>query len=211
MRTAIGQVYYSDMKQQVVVIHGGETFDTYEAYLEFLKAYSLDFDAMGQKMWKDTLGEKLGEEYEVIKPRMPNALNAKYAEWKIWFEKYIPNLRDGIIFVGHSLGGIFLAKYLGEHTFPRTIDATFLVAAPYDDANAEYTLADFVVPESLDLLAQQSGKLYLVHSEDDPVVAFADFRRYQAALPTATAMTFTDKGHFILEEFPELVNEIRHL
>src|SRR3989344_3659970 len=105
------------MKTQIVVIHGGDTFDTYEQYLSFLKNYKIDFERFreNKKDWKATLAEKLGENYEVISHSMPNKRNAKYIEWKIWFEKFIPFLNPEVILVGHSLGGAFLAKYFSEN------------------------------------------------------------------------------------------------
>jgi hypothetical protein len=41
-----------------------------------------------QPSWKKWLAEGLSQHYEVMRPDMPNTMNAKYAEWKIWFEKY---------------------------------------------------------------------------------------------------------------------------
>ncbi len=63
---------------------------------------------------------------------MPNKTNAQFEEWKIWFEKFIPFLNDGVILVGHSLGGVFLAKYLSENKFPKKIGGVFLVSAVYE-------------------------------------------------------------------------------
>ncbi len=201
------------MKQQVFVVHGGEAFDTYEKYLTYLESYEIDFDVPKTMGWKDNLAEDLGEDYEVIRPSMPSPKNAKYFEWKMWFEKYIPHLRDGVIFVGHSLGGIFLAKYLSEHHLPRDIRATILVAAPYDDSDRSYgySLADFAVPPTMEKCTAQGGELYLIHSSDDPVVPYADLGKYTQALPFATPIVFDDRGHFNQEQFPEIVELIQNL
>ena len=104
------------MKKQVVVIHGADTFDTYEDSLKFLRNFEIDsLEYFKGKNWKTSLQERLGDEFEVISPRMPNTLNAKYLEWKIWFEKLVPLLNEEVILIGHSLGGTFLAKYLAEN------------------------------------------------------------------------------------------------
>lgn len=198
------------MKKQVVVIHGGDTFDTYEDYLKYLSEWEVSKSMLISKGWKSSLQSSLGEEYEVLLPRMPNEFNCKYLEWKIWFEKFIPFFNNEIILVGHSLGGIFLAKYLGENTLPKKITALFLLAAPYDDVDTE-TLADFVLPSSLDLVAKQASKIYLYQSEDDPVVPFSELAKYQQQFPTAQSMIFKDKGHFNQESFPELVEEIKKI
>ncbi|MFA6050060.1 MAG: alpha/beta hydrolase [Candidatus Paceibacterota bacterium] len=197
------------MKKQVVLIHGGETFDTYEKYLEFLKTANVLIGDLQRKKWKKTLAEKLGENYDVVSLEMPNSLNAKYLEWKIWFEKYIPQFDNEIILVGHSLGGIFLAKYLSENKVEKIILATLLVSPPFDDADSDYSLADFILGNDLSMLKEQSGKLVIFFSKDDPVVPFEDLSKYQNALPQAEVRIFEDRGHFNQEEFPEIEEEIR--
>ena len=200
------------MKKQVVVIHGGDTFETYEKYLDFLRSFEIDsLDYFTHKSWKSSLQEKLGAEFEVILPRMPNKINAKYLEWRIWFEKLVPLLNPEVILVGHSMGGIFLAKYLSENNFPKKILGTFLVSAPYDAETFEYTLVDFVLPADLKKFEEQGGKIYLYHSTDDDVVPFDNLEKYKKQLPSATARVFEDRGHFNQEDFPELVQDILNI
>lgn len=203
------------MKKQIIVIHGGDAFNTYEEYLAFLKDLQLDFEKYRThtKDWKATLGEKLGSEFEVILPDMPNKRNAKYLEWKIWFEKFIPYFEPEVVLIGHSMGGIFLTKYLSENKFPKTIRATFLVAAPYDyeAEGTENWLADFALSKDLSKLTEQGGKIFIYHSKDDPFVPFADFEKYKRALAGAETMTFEDRGHFRQTEFPELISNIKKL
>ncbi len=198
------------MEHQVVVIHGGDNFGTYEEYISFLKNFEIEsLDYFTQRGWKDSLQEKLGKTFQVILPRMPNAFNARYIEWELWFKKLIPFLTDNVIFVGHSLGGIFLAKYLSQNKFPGKIAATFLLGAPFDDEGSDEPLLDFALPESLDLFATQGGKIFVYHSADDPVVNYFQQRKYLKALPSAEAVTFDGKEHFGQEEFPELVDALR--
>ena len=200
------------MKKQVVVIHGGDTFETYEKYLDFLRSFEIDsLDYFTHKNWKSILQEKLGDDFEVIRPQMPNKINAKYLEWRIWFEKLVPLLNPEVILVGHSMGGIFLAKYLSENNFPKKILGTFLVSAPYDAETFEYTLVDFVLPADLKKFEEQGGKIYLYHSTDDDVVPFDNLEKYKKQLPSATARVFEDRGHFNQEDFPELVQDILNI
>jgi predicted alpha/beta hydrolase family esterase len=197
--------------KQVVAIHGGDAFATHEEYLQFLKDFKIDDPNLAKgKGWKNTLQEALGAGYQVILPRMPNPTNAKYEEWKIWFEKYTPYLNDGVLLIGHSLGGSFLAKYLGENTFPKEIAATFLVAAPYG-TDMEGMTPEFAAPSSLEGFAKQGGQIFLYQSSDDLIVPFAELAKYQAVLPQAIARTFTDRQHFNQDSFPEIVADIAHL
>ena len=199
------------MKKQVILIHGGETFDTYEEYFEYLKAAEFDPGRLEEKRWKDTFAEDLGDEFQVTAPEMPCKYNAKYSEWKIWLEKVTPFAEGDIILVGHSLGALFLAKYLAEEDFPKKILATYLIAAPFDTENADYSLGDFILPTTLEKFEKQGGKIFLYQSEDDPLVSLSDFEKYQAALPTAEAVTFKDRGHFSQKKLPELIESIRAL
>src|SRR5690606_19589856 len=149
--------------KQVVFIHGGSDFRSYEEFISYIKNEPVKIsDCQTKKRWKQTLDQDLGEEYQVFTPEMPNKQNAHYEEWKIWFERLIPFLQNDVILVGHSLGGIFLAKYLSENTFPVAIKATILISAPYDDTNLEPPLGDFKLSNSLTKLAEQGGHIHLL-------------------------------------------------
>lgn len=201
---------FNSMKKQIVIIHGGDTFKTYEQYLRFLKRFQIDFNEYrtGRRGWKDTLAEKLGEEYEVIRPEMPCRGNAKYPEWQIWFEKFILHLAGEVVLVGHSLGGAFLAKYLSENTFPKKIKGVFLVAPVYDTDSEGYSPLSFSPPKKINL---QTKNVFLYHSTDDKIVPHSQLNKFSQAIPNATIKQFTDRGHFNQEEFPELVEDIKNL
>ena len=196
------------MTRQILVIHGGDAFETYEEYLDVLHAIDLDLTRATRKGWKQSLSEVLGNAYEVIQPRMPNPNNAQYLEWKIWFEKHIPFLHDDVILIGHSLGGIFLAKYLSEEVFPKKILATFLIAAPYS-SEATHSLATFNLTTHLKKLEEQGGEIVLFQSHDDEIVPIENVHLYARELPNSDLIFFEDRGHFNQEEFPELVEVIK--
>lgn len=196
------------MKQQIFVIHGGDAFNTYEEYFSSLEKYEVDLERLQQKGWKTTLGDILGDKYDVYLASMPNSRNAKYNEWKLWFEKYLPLLNDNLILIGHSLGAVFLAKYLSEETISRKIKATFLVAPPFDNDEGR-TLPEFAITKPLLKLAEQAGELYMYQSKDDPYVEYAEFEKYRAQLPNAHMKSFEDRGHFMDETFSEIVEDVK--
>ncbi|MBI2065462.1 MAG: alpha/beta hydrolase, partial [Candidatus Zambryskibacteria bacterium] len=158
--------------------------------------------------WKPWIRKRLGDEYEVITPQMPNKTNARFEEWKLWFEKFIPFFEDEVILVGHSLGGIFLAKYLSENKFSKKIKAAMLVSAVYNKDSEGYSALSFSLPKVLDL---QTDKIFLYHSKDDPVVPFSALKHYKKALPNSQTRIFEDRKHINQEEFPELLEDIRSL
>lgn len=200
------------MKQQIVVIHGGTTFDTQEDYLNYLKTQEVSLERLRLlRSWKDSLQEKMGENFDILAPRMPNGTNARYDEWKIWFERLIPLFDENIVFIGHSLGGVFLAKYLSENLIPKKLKAVILVAAPFTDKGTGRSLADFKLPSSLEKFTEQGGQIYLFQSKDDPEVPFEQVEMYEKSLSSAKTMIFEDRGHFLQESFPEIIELIKKI
>lgn len=199
------------MKQQIILIHGGESFESHAAWIKSLKAEKVTKESFlysDEKRWKDRLAQKLGPKYEVFYPEMPSSMNAKYDEWVIWFEKMLPFLRQGPIYIGHSLGAIFLAKYFAEHEDRKKMKALMLVAAPFGDTGKE-TAASFALPKDLRRLSVLGDKVHLYASTDDEVIPFSHAQKYWKALPQASFDIFTDRGHFRLNEFPEIVEDIQ--
>ena len=199
------------MKNQVVVIHGGHVLAKREDIVSYLNNKNVKIeDFKPKKGWKENLENTL-KDLEFLYPKMPNKEDAKYSEWKAWFERLIPFLNDDVLFVGHSLGGLFLIKYLSENLFPKKIKAIFLVAAPHDGRNQKHVLGTFTQGSDVSGMADQGNKIYFYHSKDDAVVPFSDFEKYQSKFPRATFRTFEDKGHFNDERFDELVEDIKNL
>ncbi|MCI0479922.1 alpha/beta hydrolase [Candidatus Uhrbacteria bacterium] len=196
------------MSRHVFVVHGGNVFRNREEYLADLEAQTVALDDLRRVGWKTTLDVALGDGFEVFLPRMPNANDATYPEWKMLFAKYLPLLDPGALLVGHSLGGVFLAKYLSEEPVPHRVAATFLVAAPFWPSGDRPT-GGFDLPPSLALFARQGGEVFLYHSRDDEVVPFADVERYRHALPHAHVRIGEGRGHYNAPEFPELMEDIK--
>ena len=191
------------------MIHGGTTFEKYEDYIKYLEDYPLEkiLNKSG-KRWKDNLTKKLGDDYEVIFPSMPKNYSVKYREWKIWAEKFFSLLENDVILIGHSLGGTFWLKYLSENNFPVTIKKLILVSPAFSDTGME-KLDDFNFDIDRENIENQVSKLLLIHSRDDKVVPFKHSEQIKKSLPYAELMEFEDRGHFLQEQFPEIIEKIK--
>ncbi len=203
------------MKQQILYIHGGNSYSNYADFLNELRTMVIPAltGEISMRRWSDTLQAELGDEYELIAPSMPNKHNARYIEWKIWFERYVELLRDGAILVGWSQGGYFLSKYLIEETLPISIKGLILIAAPYEPADfGGEDGGDFAFDTTkTPMIAEKVKNIVIFHSKDDFVVPYEHGLKYHEALPQAEFVTFEDRNHFLVSEFPELIERIRFL
>jgi len=197
-------------KIQIFMVHGGMTFKNKKDYLYFLKTREISIEEK-IKWSNEYFKKKLGKDFKIIKPRMPLQDNAKYEEWKIHFERHFPQLRNNIILIGLSLGGIFLAKYLSENKFPKKILSTYLICPPFDNTlKGEDLVGGFKLKSDLSLLEKNSKNLYLMFSKDDDVVPISHAEKYRKKLKNANIITFESKnGHFKISKFPEIIKMIK--
>lgn len=191
--------------KQVVFISGGEVFETREEFKEWLASPESDFMLPQPRVepvsfWSRNLQEDLGEEYEVLSISMPLKQHARYDEWKIWFEKHIQFISNEVVLVGWSLGANFLYKYLSENMLLKKIQQLHLVAGCFGCGGG------FTIREEKDLKTD----VYIYHSQDDSIVDFKDAQEYMRVMPQASLVEYQDKGHFLVTQIPELIDNIKN-
>lgn len=196
-------------KTQIVFVHGGDSFDTADEFYEFVRSLKYDPYAIEKKKWRDGIKEALIESHECLMPRFPNVMDADYIAWSIWFEKIIPYLRDGAVLVGHSMGGGFLLRYLSEHKLPITVSQLHFIATVIDDLECPGVGEFGVDIMNWSGFVSSIDEVHIWHSSDDPYVPLHHAERLAAKYPSATTHYFTDRGHFLQSEFPELLTEIK--
>jgi predicted alpha/beta hydrolase family esterase len=193
--------------KQILVIHGGTTFPSYQDYRNDLESSTLSYDRLlAGTDWKRTLKQHFPDD-DILLPSFPSSQNAQYDEWVIVFEKILPLLHDDVILVGHSLGAIFLAKYLHDHTLSKPVSKLILVAAPYNDESLE-SLGAFKLT-SAQGIERSAHQVHFFYSEDDPIVSINEREKFMTDVPAAQFHTFPDRQHFWQETFPELVELIK--
>ena len=193
-------------KKQILIIHGGDSFRTYDEYLANLKNIVLDYDRLKpSKRWKDAIVTAFPGT-DILAPTMPNSTNAQFDEWKIWFEKIIPFFGNDVRIIGHSLGAMFLAKYFHQHQLKQPVRQLILIAGGY---NSDITGYGSFALESAIGLEKSAEEIHIIHSEDDFVVPYSELAKYEHDLPMATIHRFTDKNHFLDAEFPELIEILK--
>lgn len=125
-----------------------------------------------EKKWKIQIAKKLTQGGNLVYfPGFPNPLNAKYEEWKIFFENWIEKIeiQGSVTFISHSLGGCFLLKYFSEEDntpIKNPIQEIHLVASCI-------SAGDFSSPKNYEYLKKLGGNIHIWHAEDDLVVPFS--------------------------------------
>jgi len=201
------------MKRNIplLLIHGGMTFKDDRTYVSYLKRRPISLEK--SRRWRDAYLEKsIGPRFEVIRPRMPLSENANYRDWKIWFERHLAIIQGRPVLVGHSLGGIFLAKYLSENKLKYKAHGVYLVAPPFDSRDlgeGESLVGGFELKQNLSLLAKNTDYLHLFFSTDDPIISARHARKYQNLLPKESITVLKNRGHFSTPTFPEIVKLIK--
>ena len=155
------------------------------------------------------LARKLGTDYRVIAPEMPDADNPHYQTWRDRIEQELEAVDGKVIFVGHSFGGSVLLKYLAEGSYRKPVRGLFFVSVPnwgpdgwaYDEYAVSNDIGSRLPP----------SRIFLYHSRDDPEVPFAHLANYQDHLPTATARPIEGSEHSFVEGLSILVDDIKSL
>ena len=197
-------------KIQVLIVHGGVTFKSQEDYIDYLQNKTVSIDE--KIRWSDDyLKKELGDSFSIIQPRMPLQDNAKYEEWKIYFERHIPLLKNNFILIDESLGGVFLAKYLSENKFPKKILSSYLIGPPFDNTLPEDDLVGgFELQSDLSMIEKNCENINLLFSKDDNCVPISHSDKYKSKLRNSNIIIYESKnGHFNIPEFPEIIEMIK--
>lgn len=206
------------MKNVVIIIGGGESFENDEKkwkFLNFGPIYYNKIKKVEKKVirWKNELMDNLDKNLftAAIYPVMPCLDNAKYIDWKTRFERVLmENIEineikksDKIILhlVGHSLGGNFLQKYLGENNLESKFN--FKIGSVHFVAPC-ISAGDFGETENWENISNQCGNINIYHSKDDIVVPMQESRYYKKMLPKSKLFAFDNYGHFNETPFLEL-------
>ena len=182
------------MKKQILFIHSAGPQGEHEG--------SSDLVAWLQK--------ELGHEYKIDFPKMPNADNPTYASWSNQLAKELDKAEDGVVLVGHSLGGSVLLKYLSENPFNRRIAGMFLVSMPYW-GKQDWEVDEYALEEDFASKLPAVPMLVLYHSRNDKEVPFAHLRAYAKKLPSAFVCELEGNNHEYNKGLPELAQDIKNL
>ena len=123
--------------------------------------------------WLKNELEKKG--LQVIVPRFPNPETPSLVAWLKTLNQYKNLINDETIFVGHSLGGMFLLKVLEQLENP--VFAAFFVAAPVGIKPIKYYDSDYAFAQfqfNWGAIKPKAKHFFVYHSDNDPYVSLGN-------------------------------------
>lgn len=184
------------MKHQVLFIQGGGA-GAYEADQQLVLS----------------LRRALGTAYELLYPKMLHESEPDYRNWKTEIGEKLSHLKNGVILVGHSLGGSFLLKYLSDEKVEESIAGIFLIATPYwgGDGWRYEGYESVTLPKDFASKLPSDTPIFFYHSRDDEIVPFAHLTLYAKKLPEATIHALDGRGHQLKNDLSEVAVDIKSL
>lgn len=189
----------------IIIIHGGNSYSSEREYQDAIISKQVSYLTEPKRGWKDEMFTQFSPYLPVLMPKMPSKDNAKLDHWLITFQKLIPFIDERTMFVGHSLGGVFLAIYLSTYwNLPFKAGQVHLVAPDYNEGEFVFDIT------KKDNLLENSNQIHLWQSEDDFALELTGGRKYRELIPKSNQHIFEDKGHFLSEHFYELYRFINN-
>lgn len=188
--------------KNAILVHGWNTRDEY---------YDPEKPTASNDHWFPWLTKQLMiRDIHTVAPEMPGYY-PEYEVWKREFERF--DVSEDTILIGHSCGGGFLIRWLGENP-NRKVGKAILVAPwlglRFSDDPFDETFFNFEIVRTI---AKQTESLHVFNSSDHFEVVAQSVDIIRTKIDDIQYHDFTNKGHFTktslgTEAFPELLEEI---
>ncbi len=182
-----------------IIVHGCPSED---------RSKNSDYILSNEKHWIPWLKNELEKnEIKTFAPLMPTPWKPMYEEWKDIFEK-LPINEDSIL-IGHSCGGTFLIRWLGETE--KKIAKLILVSPGKITINKN--LKDFYPSKINPKIRENVQKIIIITAEDDHKSHISGAYEYQKEIGGELIRFGKGYGHFLefqmgIKEFPEILKMV---
>lgn len=163
-----------------------------------------------EKVITNTLKSKLGDEFRIIYPPMPDADYPTYLSWDAVLTTNLKSLSEKVILIGHSLGASIILKHFSREPVPPKVIGMILLGTPYWK-NQNWDVSEYVIED--DFLANLSKleDIYFYYSLDDEVIPHSHLESYQKLLPQANWRIISHVDHSYHGAIPDIIRDIQEL
>ncbi|EAY14696.1 hypothetical protein TVAG_038020 [Trichomonas vaginalis G3] len=151
---------------------------------------------------------------EVITPSYPNASDPEYPVWKDVFNEILANHEyDELLVIGHSLGGFFTLKILGDFLFENPKLKGVVLVAPTSITNPQWRrfYAEVI---NWDNIRKVHSPIKLLFSNGDSKISVDHIKLIQSELRDNTNFefrNFQNLDHFMEEESNEVLDAAKSI
>lgn len=182
------------MARQVLFVHGGGG-----------GAYEADAALV------ESLRKKLGADYEIRYPQMPDEEEPDYAVWKRIILREARDMGEDAILVGHSIGASVLIKVWTEVEAKPPVAAVILLAPPFWHDHKVWHWDEVTLTKDARDHYPDGVPLLLFQGEKDETVPISHLDMYAKALPQAVLKRLPGRDHQLNEDMTEVARAIEGL
>jgi hypothetical protein len=158
-----------------------------------------------------SLESKLGADYQVRYPRMPDEDEPDFAAWKACIAQELAAMGEGALVVGHSIGASVVIRVLAESEAERGLAGVFLIAAPFWHDDEVWRWKEAELPKDAGDRLSGGPPLFLYHGRQDEIVPFGHLGLYAKALPKAVVRRLEGRNHQLDDDLSEVAGDILRL
>jgi pimeloyl-ACP methyl ester carboxylesterase len=155
----------------------------------------------------DSLSRELGDAYEVRFPRMPGEDRPSYHAWSRAVRGEFAVADDGVVVVGHSVGGAILISVLAELAPERKLGAIVLLAAPFVGAGG-WPGDEFELADGLGVRLPQGVPVHVFQGLEDRTTPPSHADLYAAAIPQAQLHRLPGRDHQLNNDLSEVARTL---
>jgi hypothetical protein len=167
-------------------------------------AYNADKELVGR------VGKALGDQYEIIFPKMPDESDPEYEKYKIKIEEELNKINSDLILAGHSLGACFLLKYISESKIKKEICGLTLLSTPFWGPGG-WEFEGFTMNNELAAKKTSGIPVFFYHGVHDEIVPFFHITLYEAKFSHAKFRKIAGQGHQFDDDLSDVVKDITTL
>jgi len=153
-----------------------------------------------------SLEQALGAGYTIHYPRMPDEADPHAQVWKKAIGRELSKLSDGVVVVGHSIGGAIVLDYLAEHD-ERRIAGLFLIATPFIGDGG--WPSDELRRTSETIAQLPDVPIYFYQGSDDETVPIGHIEMFAKAVPHAKIRKLEHRNHQLNDDLSEVAQDVR--
>jgi predicted alpha/beta hydrolase family esterase len=141
---------------------------------------------------------------DVINRQFPDSVKARAQFWLPFLDEL--GADENTILIGHSSGAVAAMRYAESH---RVLGSVLVGVCHTDLGDAfEAQSGYYAAPWLWQRIRDNQEFIAVYNSTDDPHIPIAEARHVAAQLK-ASYFEFTDRGHFLESQFPEVVEFVR--